>query len=679
MLTNLMLPNQIPTKRLSTHLAIIALSLVTFAVHAGARDVRVLNFDPVIIDFQAPQATAQLKPATATTMKFSAFGKAFSATLQANTGITLPPATRAQVYRGSIDGREHSWVRVTRIGQEVHGLIFDGVELFAIEPAASIGTDAAQGTAIFRLADTRTDLDAEFCAALKTTGESSGLAIYQSLNGESKAILAQMQKAGARMRLQLSAVYDLAFRNRYGSDVEANDAIVARINNVDGIFSGQLGIEVQLVTTVAPEAPNSLLFNSTVPDTMLQTLAKLRSETPVLYATGVTHLFTGADLDGKTVGIAYMDAVCGQRYAASLGEARDRGAWFDSLVAAHELGHTFGSPHDGEGECASTPSTIYLMAPTITGSDRFSQCSLNHIQTRIPTASCLIPIPVSDISVPSLGEYHAPVSTEFSWSMAVANIGNADALDAKVQIVLPPTLTVSAARIDGGSCAIGGGAVTCDLGTLAMHDTRIVELTIKGDQSGAYTITSTVSARTDSDSSNNVGTGTIRVDPSVDAGITLSAPTTATIDQSFAATFVVTNKSAATAANVFVDIVVPVGLTITGTPLFDGGACQMQFQVLRCSAADFTAGRTLSGSLVLVARESGTQTLTASLDGSFSDPQPLDNAAQKSIVVSGPAVAATASAPQSNQASGGGASNVYLLMTLGGLLLLSRRSRLARN
>ena len=126
---------------------------------------------------------------------------------------------------------------------------------------------------------------------------------------------------------------------------------------------------------------------------LLGDLGQLRQRTPALYATGLTHLFTGRDLDGDIAGRAYTLALCSKRYAASLTLAHSSAA-LDTLITAHEIGHVFGAPHDGTEQCASTPPDGYIMAPNLDSSvTSFSQCSLDEINEVIDSYACVKALP----------------------------------------------------------------------------------------------------------------------------------------------------------------------------------------------------------------------------------------------------------------------------------------------
>ena len=81
-----------------------------------------------------------------------------------------------------------------------------------------------------------------------------------------------------------------------------------------------------------------------------------------------------------------LGSVCNANFAASLSEGRLTPAT-DWLIAAHEIGHTFNAPHDGErGACASTPLN-FIMAPSVNPANRtFSDCSVTAITAKVATA-----------------------------------------------------------------------------------------------------------------------------------------------------------------------------------------------------------------------------------------------------------------------------------------------------
>jgi len=228
-------------------------------------------------------------------------------------------------------------------------------------------------------------------------------------------------------------------------------------------------------------------------------------------ATGVTHLMTGRDLDGNVVGISYMNSVCNGDSADSLSEGA-HSALESALIAAHELGHNFNAPHDGEkGACQSTP-TSFLMAPKINYSDQFSACSVTQISARIQTASCLTPYEAPDVRVEvPAALVGAVANSTFTVSFTAHAIGDDASNSVTANVSLPSGIAFVSATAAGGNCTVQGQTISCTLGNMAPQETRQVDLTLTSSTVGSSVASVAVASPNDYVSTNNSADVTIQI------------------------------------------------------------------------------------------------------------------------------------------------------------------------
>lgn len=347
-----------------------------------------------------PQHSEDLRPAfkrsvngDTATLEISAFDRDFSLRLSNNQRLArLAAGSSVQLYKGVIEGVPGSWARIAVENGLPRGMIWDGHEIFIVDGASEGVNYGAAGTVMFKLSDAVLEQGVTFVGdAVEKPRDAA--AAYDVIVGELRERTPALQAGVATEGVEISILADAAYLARYASEAEARDALLVRMNNVDGIFISQLGVELQVASVSIASDSTASLSATTDSSELLESLAQLRQRNPALIGTGLTHLFTGRQLDGRNAGIAYTEALCSRRFAASITLVHDSVA-LDSLITAHEIGHVFGAPHDGVKQCAATPQNQYIMTPSIsTAVTSFSQCSLDQINEVIDSYSCVVALP----------------------------------------------------------------------------------------------------------------------------------------------------------------------------------------------------------------------------------------------------------------------------------------------
>ena len=643
---------------------IIVASLIGFLPAVHARDVVITHSEPlqsIELGRIDNRGIADREQDAHSTLTFDALGQRFELELEPNQrllrhiGASELPAN-VSIYRGRLTGKPNSWARIVITNGVPTGMIWDGQEMLALE--ASSDRTAAE---IYRLRDTWVQPGTMSCG---TGGEATTLATaYATITDEISPIVARAE--GAVDEIRIGLVADFEFTQSMGDSVEAD--MLTRINNVDGIFSEQLDLQITVDhVDVFDQADDP--FTLSEAGELLDELVEYRRVTPEQNSLGLTYMFTGRTLDGSTVGIAYLGTVCRSSVAASLGEGR-RGVTTDSLIAAHEIGHNFGAEHDGEADspCEATTGD-WIMSPKVSNVDQFSSCSINTMRPFIDGASCVNPLPETDVSISLSGSVpQVLVGGTSDLVFEVFNAGTQDALNVSVDFTIPPNLAVDSVATAGGSCSSGAGTATCTVGTVSAGAGADVALSVTGAIVDTDTLVASVSADGDANLGDNSTSLNITVDPATDLRIASVSNRSATLNTSLSLAPRVENVSDYEATDVELTIEFGTGVTVDSAT-WSGGSCSITGGSIACPIGRIAARSNVTLDVRATPTTTGSKTVTASVSSAEADVESSDNSATATLSVTEPR------SDDSSSDGGGGGVGLLFLALLG--LARSRRSAL---
>ncbi len=388
-----------------------------FAADAPGVPAFIHHFDTVHVASPAA-GTSGANSGGPLTVSFATLGRTFDLALEpsdvfsqgarvhwigAGGDVQQPADMVGSFYRGTVSGEPGSWVRLGIDGDEMSGIVATDAEVYFLEPARHFfGAKAAGASIAYRLSDVE-DVPLGTCAAQAPGRQSFS---RHALQGGGKAwpgapardltarTAVGSAAAVANKRAEIGVVGDFQYYSKHG-DTSAND-LAAIINAVDGIYQSEIGVAVQLRSTVIFTASNDPFSETTDYNTLLNEFSSYHDandNTPsqVLYNCDIAHLVTGRDLNGNVIGLSWLGTLCGGYWGSGIDQDFSSSLYVMTLLLAHEMGHNFGAPHDNQqgSACASEPGT-FIMNPFLSSSllQQFSPCSKTQIAPEVNAASC---------------------------------------------------------------------------------------------------------------------------------------------------------------------------------------------------------------------------------------------------------------------------------------------------
>jgi hypothetical protein len=604
--------------------------------------------------------------ATVRSLGFDAFDKRFDINLEVNR--TLIDAMqrerldeRYEIYRGDIAGMPNSWARLVIVDGVPRGMLWDGQELLAIDVAKDDATGIEEAF-IYRLSDLQIPPGMLACSeigAAKNAGELA-MAVVSEVTANAA------QGPGATSQIDFAVIADFEFTSNNGANTDA--ALITRMNNVDGIFSTQLGVQLN-VNRIDTFASNNDPFSDQLDaGELLDELTDYRFTTPAQHANGLTHLFTGRNLDTNTVGIAFTGVLCSRRFGAGLTQGSND-VTLDSLVAAHEIGHNFGAPHDGTtGSPCESESGEFLMAPQLNGNDEFSACSIAEMQDDIDNAACITPLPSTDVALVA-GSQPAAIllGNAATLTFDVNSVGTNEANGVNVDVTIPAGVNLDSVSATAGSCTSGAGATSCAIGSITAGSGATVTIEATGSAVGIANFAATVSADTDANGNNNQASIQLTIDPAVDLVSTAAAAAQIALNASTTIRPTIENRSSIVATNVTLTVTPDPGISIDSAS-WSPGSCSIADSVVTCQAGSLGAQSSNVLDLGITGLSQGSQSYAMSVSAAEDDRNTSNNNASGQV-----SVGSAVTAPPSNSSDSGGGSLGWLSLLFLMLAVLARR------
>ena len=617
----------------SIRVAAVFLGLILLASARAENGSQVAYQEPleqVRMTYTTPSGVQKPGAAQVRSLRFDAFGKRFDINLEPNHSLLnaaqrVALDNRIGIYRGEIAGMPNSWARLVIENDMPRGMLWDGEEMWAVEVVANEAAGAEEPV-IYRLQDLQITPGALTCSHVRSAKNAAEFAKAMLTEGSGTTA----QALGAASQMDMAVIGDFEFTTAKGANVDT--ALIARMNNVDGIFSEQLGVQLNVNRIDTYTSNNDPFTGESESGALLDELTAYRLATQAQYANGLTHLFTGRTLDGSTVGIAYSGALCRREFGAGLTQGT-HSETMDSLIAAHEIGHNFGAPHDGTSGACESETGDFLMAPRLNGNDQFSSCSITEMLDDISRASCISALPGTDVAVIAGGQPAVVLlGNPETFTFEVNSVGTDSASGVNVELTIPSGVALNSASWNSGICTSGAGVASCAIGAIAAGSGVTVTVAVATLAIGNADFVASITADTDANGNNNQATVRLTVDPAVDLVSTAATLAQLTLNASTTIRPNIENRSSISATGITVTVTPDAGIRIDSAS-WSPGSCSIASNVLTCQAASLAAQSSDALQIAVTGISEGNQSYAMTVSATETDRNSANNNASGQVNV----------------------------------------------
>lgn len=310
----------------------------------------------------------------------------FKLRIQDENGITELPRFPNSTYYGYTSIGNYD-VRITADDQFFYAMIIQSHDAFYIEPARDIDSSAPPDLFVMYWESDNLNKMKDNSCGVRTNNPNN-------IAPEDKNSTQQEQYDSRDLCkiLQIALADDYLMFDKYGSVSSVTNHNMAVINNVltnyDAEFSTDFTFEIVEIF-IATSAASDPWTTSTNSDVLLNDFTAW-GPNGFIQIHDVASLWTDRNLDGSTIGLAWIGGLCSAlRY--NILQDFSSNASLLRVLQAHEIGHNFNAGHDA-------PNSGFIMAPANNNTNTWSPASLSTINAFVPSLSCLSPcgVPTND-------------------------------------------------------------------------------------------------------------------------------------------------------------------------------------------------------------------------------------------------------------------------------------------
>lgn len=245
-------------------------------------------------------------------------------------------------FKGHLKGDPESTVRLLIMKDFFQGYIRTQDEWVFIDPLLKFEKGSAPSqVVVFDEDDVRPEAGT-LCGTGELAHQAHGLGLRSEETPFSSATEKALISAPTVGRVDLATEADYEYYLLYGANT--NSQILGIINQVDGVYKGELALNLQVVYqsvwTVVGDPYTSTNYN-----TLLGEFTTYWNNNRGGVARDLAHLFTGKDLDGSVIGVAYLAVLCSSP-TSSYGLSQNYSLM--TKLVAHEIGHNAAANHDDQ-------------------------------------------------------------------------------------------------------------------------------------------------------------------------------------------------------------------------------------------------------------------------------------------------------------------------------------------